>query len=308
MSKREPRKDGRPPGQKDDRGTVVIKSILQLAAEYLSHHFKAMVAAIVLIVAGFVLVLSQLNSSDCLEIESHYLGTIRARCSSVSTPSPATLVDGLRDKYYTNKRAAFTLRVEEPDDWSIVHAEESHPSDGGGPPTRSFSFPPGVLASKEIHFLTDDGVVAFVNKTATNGGKASLWIYLIRNQAQAVQTFIGAEQQRMLRMAPVVLSLIFPPLISHTQPERTERLPSQDEGRVELTTMKTSSDHKEAILVWNSPYHGVNADIVARVVVGYRDTYYVVAARLRSNTPNAEKINYGLRTMLESFHVIGVSE
>ena len=58
---------------------------------------------------------------------------------------------------------------------------------------------------------------------------------------------------------------------------------------------------RNAVLLWESPVWGVNADIVARAVVGKRDTYYVIAIRVAPSAPNEEKVNQQLRTMLESF-------
>jgi len=37
--------------------------------------------------------------------------------------------------------------------------------------------------------------------------------------------------------------------------------------------MEVSPDHRNAVLLWESPVWGVNADIVARAVLGKRDTY-----------------------------------
>jgi len=54
-------------------------------------------------------------------------------------------------------------------------------------------------------------------------------------------------------------------------------------------------------LLWESPVWGVNADIVARAVLGKRDTYYVIAIRVAPVGPNEEKVNQQLRTMIESF-------
>ena len=71
--------------------------------------------------------------------------------------------------------------------------------------------------------------------------------------------------------------------------------------RVQLTKMEISPDHRNAVLLWESPVWGVNADIVARAVVGKRDTYHVIAIRVAPSAPNEEKINQQLRTMLESF-------
>ena len=65
--------------------------------------------------------------------------------------------------------------------------------------------------------------------------------------------------------------------------------------------MEVSPDHRNAVLLWESPVWGVNADIVARAVLGKKDTHYVIAIRVAPVGPNEEKVNQQLRTMIEPF-------
>lgn len=65
-----------------------------------------------------------------------------------------------------------------------------------------------------------------------------------------------------------------------------------------------SPNHDNALLLWKSPYVGLNANIVARVVSGRRDTFYVVAIIVEPVTPDEKKIGVQLRKMLESFHTL----
>jgi hypothetical protein len=65
--------------------------------------------------------------------------------------------------------------------------------------------------------------------------------------------------------------------------------------------MEVSPDHKDALVTWAPNWEGVNADIVARAVVGPRDTYYIVTIKMKGATSDEDKINRELRTMLETF-------
>lgn len=271
----------------------------ELATQYLEHHFKLAIfvgAMLLLIVIVFLVVR---RPSDCLDVDAHMLGTIRVGCSAAETPPPEASVDGLSGKQYTDRTAGFTLRLEEPSNWSILQAQNT--VDLYGRPAKAFQFPRGLLGNKEVTFLTKDGVAAFINDTLLREGKANFWVYYIPNQTRPVEEFVSAETKNLLRTGSTVLTLTTPLALSDSPPSSQNRATGDALGRVDLTKMEVSPDHKQALLLWRSPYFGVDADIVARVVIGERDTYYAVAIRVAPDGQVEDKINHELRTMIESF-------
>ena len=254
-----------------------------------------------MLLLGFILFLTFRKPSDCLEVDTHFLGTIRVGCSYAENLLPAALADGVHGNNYTDHQAAFTLRLDEPTNWSIVQATTTVDETTQGRSAKAFKFPVGLLGDQNITILTNDGVVAFLYNKLVHQGKASLWVFRIPNQTTGVEEFVAAETDKLLRTGAVVVTLIAP-LVSDPFRNRTpsvrQEIPTR---RVQLTKMEVSPDHRNAVLLWESLVWGVNADIVARAVLGNRDTYYVIAIRVAPVGPNEEKVNQQLRTMIESF-------
>jgi hypothetical protein len=292
-----------PPGQsKSSISLAAISHTSHLVKEYFEHHLKATIivgAILFLVVISFLLFR---KPSDCLDLETHFVGRIRVGCSRAEPPVPEKLVDGLSGKHYTDRRAGFTLRLEEPSNWSIVQAQNT--TDTNGRPAKAFQFPRGLLGNKDVTLLTNDGVVAFIHSKLVNEGKANFWVYRIPDQTKPVEEFVAAETKNLLRTGSTLVALISPLALSDSQSPWQYRSTADGIGYVELTKMEVSPDHRHALLLWKSPFFGISADIVARVVVGERDTYYSVAVRVAPAGPVEEKINHELRTMIESFRAM----
>ena len=272
----------------------------ELIKEYLKHHVVLAKFGSVVLLLGFILFLAFHKPSDCLEVDTHFLGNIRVGCSHAENLLPTAVADSLHGNSYTDREAAFALRFDEPTNWSIVQAATIVDETTQGRSAKAFKFPVGLLGDQNITILTNDGVVAFLYNKLVHQGKANLWVFRIPNQT-VVEEFVAAETDTLLRTGAVVVTLVAPLVSDPFRNKTTSVYQEIRRRRVQLTKMEISPDHRNAVLLWESPVWGVNADIVARAVVGKRDTYYVIAIRVAPSAPNEEKVNQQLRTMLESF-------
>jgi hypothetical protein len=309
--KKKPLSKPRPtPKPNDNVGPVepnssILSSLIsrgsELIKEYLKHHVVLAKFGSVVLLLGFILFLAFRKPSDCLEVDTHFLGHIRVGCSHAENLLPAALTDGLHGNNYTDREAAFTLRLDEPTNWSIVQAVATGDETTHGGSAKAFKFPVGLLGNQNITILTNDGVVAFLYNKLLHQGKANLWVFRIPNQTTAVEKFVAAETDKLLRTGAVVVTLVAPLVSDPFRQKTTSVYQETPTRRVQLTKMEISPDHRNAVLLWESPVWGVNADIVARAVVGRRDTYYVIAVRVAPVAPDDEKVNHQLRAMIESF-------
>ena len=273
----------------------------KLIKEYLKHHLVLAKLGGVVVLLVFILFLLLRKPDDCLEVDTHFLGNIRVGCSRLENPFPAALADGLHGNNYTDREAAFTLQLDEPSNWSIVQAETRADETRPGKSAMAFKFPAGLLGEQNITILTNDGVVAFLYNKLLHQGKANLWVFRIPNQTSTVEHFIAAETDKLLRTGAVVVTLVTPLIADPFRRKNTSVYQESPTRRVQLTKMAVSPDHRNAVLQWESPVWGVNADIIARAIVGKGDIYYVIAIRIAPMSANEEKVNQQLRTMLESF-------
>lgn len=303
--KKRPSSKPRPIAKPDDNLPIFLSLLShgsELIKEYLQHHLPLAKFGAVVLLLGFILVLAFHKPSDCLEVDTHFLGNIRVGCSHAENLLPAALADGLhRNNYYTDRKAAFTLRLDEPTNWSIVQAVTTVDETTQQRNAKAFKFPVGLLGDQNITILTNDGVVAFLYNKLVHRGKASFWVFRIPNRTRGVEEFVAAETEKLLRTGAVVVTLIAP-LVS--DPFRNQTLSVRQEiptRRVQLNKMEVSPDHRNAVLLWESPVWGGNADIAGRAVVGKSDTYYLIAIRVAPIMPGEEKVNQQLRTMIESF-------
>src|SRR5262245_26459619 len=252
----------------------------------------------VVLLLGLILFLAFRKPSDCLEVDTHHLGKIRVGCSHLENPFPSTLADGLHGNNYTDREAAFTVRLDAPTNWSIVQTATTVDETTQGKSAKAFKFPAGLLGDQNITILTNDGVVAFLYNKLVDQGKANLWVFRIPNRTTGVEEFVAAETDKMLRTGAVVVTLVAPLVSDPLRKKTFQEIPTR---RVQLTKVEISPDHRNAVLLWESPVWGANADIVARAVVGKRDTYYVIAIRVAPFAANENNVNQQLRTMIESF-------
>jgi hypothetical protein len=296
------RQDGKEALREPSKPSLALSAIAhtaQIAKEYFEHHLKAALIAGVVLFLVVVAFLVLRKPSDCLDLETHFVGRIRVGCSLAEPPASEILADGVSGNRYTDRKAGFTLRLEEPSNWSVVQAQNI--VDVNGRAAKAFQFPRGVLGNKDVTLLTNDGVVAFIHSKLLNEGKANFWVYYIPNQTRPVEEFVAAETKNLLRTGSTLVALITPLALSDSRSPWQHRATPEGIGHVELAKIEVSPDHRHALLLWKSPYFGISADIVARVIVGERDTYYTVAVRVAPAGPVEEKINHELRTMIESF-------
>ena len=271
-----------------------------LKRNYHAHYFLVANFGGVVLLLAFIFFLTFRIPSGCLEVNTRHLGNIRVGCSQFENPFRAALADGLHGNHYTDREAGFTVRLDEPTNWSIVQAVTTIDETTQGS-AKAFNFPAGTLGDQNITIITNDGVVAFLYKKFVNQGKANLWVFRIPNQGTGVEQFIAAETENLFRTGAVVVALVTP-LVS--DPFREKRASVHQEiptKRVQLKKMEISPDHRNAVLLWESPVWGVNADIVARAIVGKKDTYYLIAVRVAPVALNADNVNEQLRAMIESF-------
>lgn len=302
--KERPSSKPRPIAKPHDTSRIVLSLMshrLEPIKEYLKQHLLLAKFGAVMLLLGFVFVLAFRKPSDCLEVDTHFLGNIRVGCSHAENLLPAAFADGFHGNHYTDREAAFTLRLDDPTNWSIVQAVTTVDETTQGRSAKAFKFPVGLLGEQNITILTNDGVVAFLYNKLVHRGKASLWVFRIPNRTRDVEDFVAAETEKLLRTGAVVVTLIAP-LVSdpfrNQTPSVRQETPTR---RVQLTKIEISPDHRNAVLLWESPVWGANADIVGRAVVGKRDTYYLIAIRVAPVAPNEEKVNQQLQTMIGSF-------
>jgi hypothetical protein len=268
----------------------LIREIPELIKEYLRHHLLATV----IVLAGIVVLMWLRKPSECLQLETEVLGRISVGCGA----SEKTAAGGTERNTYTDSRAGFALRLEDKDHWSIVQAEAVQ---ADGRPSQSFRFPAGLLSEQSVTIQTSDGVVAFLASQSPKEGKASFWVFRAAGQTETASAFVSEENRRLLRTGTVAAVAVF----GHPQESRPLPDPAAGGSRhVQMSKLEVAPDHKTALLQWKAPYSGLNADIVARVIVGARDTFYVVALRVKPSTEGENKLNEELRSMLESFHLV----
>jgi hypothetical protein len=229
------------------------------------------------------------------------IGTIRPQTAKEGLAA-AGLADGLHDQFYTDRKRGFVLRLKAPEnwsDWSIVQAKTT--VDETGRPAQEFRFAPGLLEKTEIGIRTDDGVVGFLYTKQYRKGAASLFIYQLADQTGPVEDVVDEEMQKGLRIGIVWLVYQYAFVMAHPSAGLEESPGPQED--VKLSRIVVSPDHQNALLEWRTP-HRMYGDIVGRVVVGAKGTYFVVAIRIDPTMPEDKKVNQDLQTMLESFQPI----
>ena len=224
------------------------------------------------------------------------IGTIRP---DPRQESVAALPDGIHERFYTDRQRGFVLSLDQPEDWSdwsIVQATAS--VDEAGQPSKEFRFAPGLLGDKEVRIRTDDGVVGFVSAKKYRYGAASLFIYQLAGRTGSVEDVIEEEEQKGIRIA--IVWVVYQMAFAMSHPSAgVEKSPGPGED-LKLSRIVVSPDRQSALLEWRRP-HGLDGDIIGRVVVGAKSSYLLVALRIDPITPEDTKVNQDLRSMLESF-------
>jgi hypothetical protein len=283
----------------------VIERLIDLATHFLKHHFWINLIAVAVIgLVMILLVLIPSSRSACFEVDTEAIGKIRLSCEPVQATTQSDLADGLQGDTYTDRRSGFAVKVEPPDGWSIISARET--VDKTGKPAETLTLPMG-LSGIPATFYTDDAAAVFVSKEKIQGGHTNFWIFRIPGRLDEVDRFIVDETKRLLRTGTAVfvymLSLLNDPDSLARQSQAFAKCTGRPQERIVLSRVVISPDHTGAVLEWDAPYCGLDADLVARVVLGTRDVYYVAAIRLKPVGRGDQKLNDALRRMMESFRI-----
>ncbi|HEX7232682.1 MAG TPA: hypothetical protein VF452_20005, partial [Candidatus Binatia bacterium] len=191
----------------EPNSSIVLSSVShgsELLKQYFKDHLVLAKFGSVALLLAFLLFLVLRKPANCLELDTRFLGNIRVGCSYLESPFQTALADGLHGNNYTDREAAFTLQVDEPSNWSIVQTETTGDETRPGKSAKAFKFPAGLLGEQNITILTNDGVVAFLYNKMIHQGKANLWVFRIPNRTSAVEQFIAAETDKLLRTGAVV--------------------------------------------------------------------------------------------------------
>jgi hypothetical protein len=298
-----------PPKDLPPRSSVLhlLEKVLDLAKQWMHHHFILSVifalSGLLIIVLGLAILLFRPN--DCMSTETKYTGKV-SFCLTRRIEPESPLVDGLHGNTYADLRGGFSLTIENPDDWSIFPATEV--PDKSGRIAKGFSIPPGIIAGIPVGFLTDDAVVAFISGIKINQAVVSVWIYRLAGRTGPVEAFVREETNptggKMRKTGAAVAAYWTSEMLSGPGRVPRQAEPSATAGIVRVSSMQVSADHKNALLLWNSPYRGSDIDIIGRFVVGSKDTYYIVAVRPKFTDAQGEILNSNVRTMIGSFRAL----
>lgn len=284
-----------------DRISLLLEYVVK---HYLKGHLWTTLASIVaLVVMSFFYF--NAPQPQCIDAPDTPIGPIHINCSSPEARLAEKVVDGLHGNIYSDRSGGFALRLENADQWSIIQPDES--ADG----RKFLVFPPGILGGDiPVTYIIPEVSAVFVNKGLAQGGIASAWIFRIPSRTDSIEKFIAEETKYMRRTSTIVAIFALAQAMqgspaspeSMRDAETITRSPEDD--RVRLTNMQVAPNRKDALLIWEAPFKGVPADVIGRVVVGERNTYYIVTLKLRSSRSEEGSINIDLRTLLSSFQMI----
>lgn len=274
--------------------------VVSLVIKWLKHHL--FLSALLLFVVLFISIFSLVRDrSACVSLSNTAIGSFTT-CSPPQAPLEGTTqTDGLHGELYVDRRAGFSLRLLNPDQWSVVQPHEL--SDG----SKTIVFPPGILGKKVISVITDDASVVFVNKGSIAGGNSSVWVFRIPRPYDPIDKFIAEETTRMLRTGSVIIAhlRVWDEPQSALKPQRDGQStrPSTDE-RAQLTSVQVSPNKRNAVLIWEKLLGDVPVDVIGRVVAAERDTYYLVTLKSREHTAAENEVSLTLREVLVSFQLL----
>lgn len=270
---------------------------LELPLEFLRHHFVLTAAGLAVAAVIAVFLLATRKTDECITINAKIIGEIQTCSKPTAQAAPAP--DDAEDKVYADMRAGYRLAMREPDDWSVFPAIDVPDPQSGGT-AKAFSIPPGIVADIPITILTDEAATAFVSRTKVREGVVSLWVYRLAARVGPVERFINEETGPLrLRKTGAPVATYLASLMGSDALARIGQAPTKGDV-VRVSTVAVSPDHRSALVLWVTPYPGVEMDIVGRFVVGDKDTYYIVAVRPKPADPKGDRLNADVRRMIES--------
>ena len=155
--------------------------------------------------------------------------------------------------------------------------------------------------------IVRDVSVVFVSKKNSEGGTSSAWVFRVPGHNVPIDKFIAEETKNLRRTAPVWKTYTVARMLDHSQPDPSPNPDGQSARRssdgdsVHLTGVQYAPNNKDAILLWERPQIGLPIDLIGRVVVTERETYYVVTLKFSGQAPRENEVNAALRTLLTSF-------
>jgi hypothetical protein len=272
----------------------------ELAKQFLEHHLRISLAAIAAIV--FLVAIYELRSApQCIKVKTEYIGELNT-CESSQQVSQDAPIEGLSGNIYTDLNGRFTIKVPDPDQWSIIPAEDD--LDDNGRMAKALKIPAGLIAdsSQDITIKTDDAAVVFLSQKTPEWNIASLWVFRIPGRTGPIDDLIRneiGEQGGLRRTGTAVVPFVVGRALSGRPLDRTKG--GSPTGRVHPDHLVMAPDHLSALLVWQSPFEGVDMDIVGRFVVGPKDTFYITALTPKPANDAGKAINGQLHTMIQSF-------
>ena len=284
----------RPALDKETRWPSLILKAIEALLEFLKHHLLISLAGIAALVIVVAFVAMTRTSNECISVHAEHIGEI-STCSG-HEPEAGKAAD---NHAYVDPQAGYSLDMESPDNWSVFPAIDL-PDPNNGAVAKGFSMPAGIIAPIPVGFLADDAATAFVSRTKLDQGVITLWVFEIKRTGN-VEEFIAEEtgSGKMRRTGSTVAAYVTSLIFSHNFPRSSINVESG--ARVHVSNVQISPDHKNALLVWLSPYPALqNTDIVGRFVVGRASTYYIVAIRPNIPDPDSKRFNADIRRMIES--------
>lgn len=290
-------------GGKVDSSSAVVRislGVLNVVTEWLKHHFEitlVLTTASVLIVFYVVYV----SRSGCVNMTNTPLGSLSI-CPAADAPIGQSVdAEGLHGEVYVDRRAGFSLRLTNADQWSVIQPYEN--SDG----TKTVVFPPGILGKIPVTMIVRDVSVVFISKKNSEGGASSAWVFRVSGDRAPIERFVAEETKNLRRTAPVWTTYTVAQMLNESpvevspEPDPHSLRQTPGDGRVHLTSVQYAPNRRDALLLWDRPQIGLPIDLLGRVVVAERDTYYVVTLKFSGQAPREHEVNAALRTLITSF-------
>ena len=272
---------------------------LNVLREWLKDYLVIRLLAIVLLAfLGFYVV--HVSRSGCVNMTDTPLGSLSI-CPTDPLAGSSDVADGLHGDVYVDRRAGFSLRLTNADHWSVIQPNQN--SDG----TKSVVFPPGILGKIPVAIVVPDVSVVFISKRNSEGGASSAWVFRVSGERFPIERFVAEESKNLRRTAQVWTTYTIAEMLNESDsraihepnPRSSGRTPGDD--RIRLTSVQYSPNRRDALVLWDRPQIGLPIDLIGRVVVGDRDTYYIVTLKFSGKAPRELEVNAALRGLLTSF-------
>ena len=240
------------------------------------------------------------STPKCLKLKSEYLGEVSS-CESPEPASQAVPSEGLNGNIYTDLSNRFSIKIPDPERWSIIPTEDERDDDGRT--AKTVKIPPGLIADspKDITIRTDDADVVLLGHKTFDWNIASLWVFRIPGRTGPIDDLIKQEMGErggLRRTGTAIVPFVIGRTLSGRSLDDTKANPS---GRVAPDNVVIAPDHRSALLLWQSPFEGIDMDIIGRFVVGPKDTFYITALIPKPANDAGKAINEQLHTMIQSF-------